>query len=149
MIYVARQPSWVRGNGVNLHPLASGSEAQVITWVWCRHLKWRMLLGNWALHQGNLILDYGRWCQDWAEFLNTLLMSENCLLLWGKTPPAHIGNWPQNNKRGTVIGNNLTSLFFGHAMRHVGSSSLTRDWTHTLCIGSADHHWITGGVPII
>ena len=29
-------------------------------------------------------------------------------------------------------------FFFGHVMQHVGSSSLTRDQTHALCIESVE-----------
>ena len=32
----------------------------------------------------------------------------------------------------------FNNFFFGHVVQHVGSSSLTRDQTHAICIESAE-----------
>lgn len=67
-------------------------KAQVTTWAcdWC--LKGRAALWDWALYLQSLIPSLGRECQDWVKFSDTLLASENRLLVWGSR--THVGIGP-------------------------------------------------------
>lgn len=47
------------------------------------HLKWRVVLWDQAIYLWNLILSLSRSYQNWVEFLDILLVSENCLLETG------------------------------------------------------------------
>ena len=69
----------VGGSHWNLQFVTPWSEAQVTT----GRLKWNVTLWDWALSLCNLILSLGRNCQNGVEFLDSLLASKNCLLVWG------------------------------------------------------------------
>ena len=56
-------------------------DAQITTWACDWHLMWRVVQWNWTLYLWNL--SPGRKCQNWVEFSDTLLASENCSLVWG------------------------------------------------------------------
>ena len=65
--------------------LASRSEAQVTTWVCSWHMEWgvgAVRLAGLSPYPGESDAVSGL-CQNSVERLNTLLVSENCLLVWG------------------------------------------------------------------
>ena len=49
-------------------------------------LKWRAVLCDRALYMWDLVLSPGGQCQNEAEFSDSPLVSENCLLVWANLP---------------------------------------------------------------
>ena len=74
--------------------VANWLEAQVITWACHWHLKLGVG-GKVVRFCGTELLTCEIWCYVWVDSVRTelnsltLLVSENCLLVWGSSPPSH------------------------------------------------------------
>ena len=80
---------WRTGKPGMLRPTGS----QGVNWGTEQHMKWVSVFQVWALNLWHLMLSLDRQCQDWVVLYqqNIQLMSENCLVVWGKSPYAEAG----------------------------------------------------------